>query len=81
MTIDSSNTGDSSPDREDRIQDFLQRHGGPAARERRSDKSTGGLQGWTEVYAADGYTLRCDWEVLGGRKEMKYSELPFERSN
>jgi hypothetical protein len=31
--------------------------------------------GWSEVYAADGYRLRCDWSRMGSREEMKFSEI------
>jgi hypothetical protein len=65
---------DSSPDSRDRIEDFLARHGG-ARGEAKRGQSGGGTQGWTEVYAADGYTLRCDWSRFGSRDEMKYAEI------
>ncbi|MDP8985513.1 MAG: hypothetical protein M3N97_10815 [Pseudomonadota bacterium] len=65
---------DDSPDGEERVGDFLARHGGPGA------PPAAGLinpaQGWSEVYAADGYALRCDWSRTGSREEMNFTELP-----
>jgi hypothetical protein len=66
--------GDASPDSEDRIRDFLARHGG-AGEARKAGKDRSGSRGWYEVYAADGYKLRCDWARTGGREEMKYAEV------
>jgi len=63
-----------SPDEEDRIQDFLARHGGASPRPGEQADTVAGVCGWTEVYAADGYTLRCDWSLVGGRLEMQYVE-------
>ena len=68
-------SGDDSSDSEDRVQDFLSRHGGAAASPPREEAINPGL-GWSEVYAADGYTLRCDWSQVGMKKEMSFSELP-----
>ena len=42
----------------------------------RQGQSEGGLKGWSEVYAGDGYALRCDWSTVGTLEEMKYSEIP-----
>jgi hypothetical protein len=64
-----------SPDHEERIQDFFARHGGAGAHPVRQGQSAGGMQGWSEVYASDGYALRCDWSMVGTREEMKYSEI------
>jgi hypothetical protein len=66
---------DVSPDSQDRIQEFLARHGGPSARPSREEITQSGICGWSEVYAADGYKLRCDWSRMGSRKEMKFSEI------
>jgi len=66
---------DASPDHDDRLVDFFARHGGASARPMRKDQSAGGVQGWSEVYANDGYALRCEWSTFGSREEMKYSEL------
>ena len=64
-----------SSDHDERLRDFFARHGGPAVRPPRTGQSGGGIQGWFEVYASDGYVLRCDWSTSGSRDEMKYSEL------
>jgi hypothetical protein len=71
-----ADTEDVSPDRDERIEDFLMRHGGAGPRDMRRGSGESGLRGWSEVYAADGYTLRCDWSRVGGREEMSFSELP-----
>ena len=68
--------GDISPDGNDRIREFLARHGGPAARKASTGTTVVGLSGWSEVYAADGYTLRCDWSRMGSLQEMKFTENP-----
>ena len=68
--------GDRSSDSSDRIQEFLDRHGGPAVRKGDAGDIVAGISGWSEVYAADGYTLRCDWSRMGGRQEMQFSEHP-----
>lgn len=65
-----------SPDEQDRVQDFLARHGGPSTRPREGAEYEEGASGWTEIYAADGYTLRCDWSRMGSRQEMQYVEKP-----
>jgi hypothetical protein len=64
-----------SPDDEDRLKDFLARHGGAGSQANREGESVGGMQGWSEVYASDGYVLRCEWSSMGSRHEMKYSEI------
>jgi hypothetical protein len=68
--------GDLSSDSNDRIREFLERHGGPGVRKAKVVVDTSGLGGWSEVYAADGYTLRCDWSRMGDRQEMKFTESP-----
>jgi len=72
----SRGTEDASPDSEDRIQDFFARHGGAGTAPSRRDRDASGMGGWSEVYAADGYVLRCDWSRMGSREEMKFSEIP-----
>jgi hypothetical protein len=67
--------GEASPDSEDRIQDFLARHGGAGSTPRREERIPSGDGGWYEVYAADGYRLRCEWSRIGSRAEFKYSEV------
>ena len=64
---------DASPDHEERLRDFFARHGGPG-RPAREEQDSGGLQGWSEVYAQDGHVLRCDWSRMGSREEMSYTE-------
>jgi hypothetical protein len=71
-----THTKDASPDRTERIEDFLARHGGAGSRAPRSGETAPEIQGWSEVYAADGYTLRCEWSRFGSNEEMKYSEIP-----
>jgi hypothetical protein len=73
MTSPLSN--DVSPDHAERIQDFLARHGGQGARAGRAEEIAPDVQGWSEVYAADGYTLRCEWSRFGTHDDMKYSEI------
>jgi hypothetical protein len=66
---------DASPDHDERIKDFFARHGGPGSLAPRKGNSAGGVQGWSEVYAGDGYTLRCDWSSLGSQEKMTYLEV------
>jgi hypothetical protein len=66
---------DASPDHDERLKDFFARHGGPAPRGIRRGQSSGGVQGWSEAFASDGYVLRCDWSTFGTLDEMKYSEI------
>jgi hypothetical protein len=66
---------DRSPDYEDRLKDFLARHGGGGTQSDREGESAKGLQGWSEVFAKDGYALRCEWSTMGSRHEMKYLEI------
>ncbi len=61
-------------DDDSRLNDFLARHGGAAPSGARRGETSGGLAGWSEVYAVDGYVLRCDWVRQGGRTEMRYEE-------
>jgi hypothetical protein len=68
--------GDGSPDSQERIQDFLARHGGCGpGTARRHETAANGLEGWYEIYAADGYCMRCEWSRMGSREELKYSEI------
>jgi hypothetical protein len=64
-----------SSDHDERLEDFFARHGGPGSHAVRRGQSAGGVQGWSEVSANDGYVLRCDWSTFGTREEMKYSEI------
>jgi hypothetical protein len=72
---------DDSSDSEDRIQDFLARHGGASSRPSREEAVDADAQGWSEVYAADGYTLRCDWSRIGSKEELSFSEIPPSGAN
>jgi len=67
---------DTSPDSEDRARDFLARHGGAGSMPPRAETLDSGASGWSEVYAADGHKLRCDWSMLGTKRELKFSEIP-----
>ena len=67
---------DVSSDGDERIRDFLARHGGPGKLATREETGPSGLQGWSEVYAADGHVLRCEWSRVGSREEMSFSERP-----
>jgi hypothetical protein len=63
-------------DGEERIADFFVRHGGPGLiHEREGDKESH-TRGWSEVFAADGYKLRCEWSKAGAKTEMNFSEIP-----
>jgi hypothetical protein len=69
-------TTETSPDRTERINDFLARHGGAGSKAPRAEETAPGVQGWSEVYASDGYILRCEWSRFGSSEDMKYSEIP-----
>jgi hypothetical protein len=76
MQEDAHTTGfQPPPDDEDRRRDFLARHGGPAGVPPRCGETDGGLAGWSETEAADGWILRCDWSRLPGVEEIRYSEI------
>lgn len=64
-----------SLDDDSRIRDFLARHGGTGSMPLRRGESDGGSRGWSEILAADGHVLRCDWSREGGRTEMSYREI------
>ena len=64
-----------SPDREERVHNFLARHGGVSVKPSSTGGDEWGSRGWSEVYAADGHTLRCDWSRSGGLTEMQYIEI------
>lgn len=77
-TVNTMTTNDQdelAPDHDERIRDFFARHGGPGA-EGRKGVAPDGFQGWSEVFAADGYKLQCRWSKLGSRASMQYSEIP-----
>jgi hypothetical protein len=72
--IFTSSGEDVSPDSQERIEDFFSRHGGAGSLPSRRGWNEQGDCGWFEVYAADGYKLRCDWSRFGSREQMKFSE-------
>jgi hypothetical protein len=65
-----------SADHQDRIEDFMKRHGGPAPAASRQERIEAGYRGWSEIYAADGYVLRMEWSRSELRGTMNVSELP-----
>jgi hypothetical protein len=59
-----------------RIVDFLARHGGPARDVEHEADRLAGESGWSEVHAADGYRLRCEWSVFGPEeRQMNFVEI------
>jgi hypothetical protein len=66
----------STSDGEVRVAEFFARHGGPATRREREGDMQQHTRGWSEVYAADGHRLRCEWSRIGGRIEMSFAEIP-----
>jgi hypothetical protein len=70
-----------SPDGSERRKDFWNRHGGPSTRRSEQGQTEPGVKGWSEVYAADGYVLRCDWSKIGCQRELSYMEHPPRRDD
>jgi hypothetical protein len=64
-----------SVDGKDRIADFLNRHGGAAPDAEHEADRVPGTSGWSEVHAADGYRLRCEWSALGSERRMNFVEI------
>jgi hypothetical protein len=62
-------------DFEDRVHDFLHRHGDPAPALRRSESLDRGFRGWTEVTARDGCVLRIEWS----RSALRFTLVATER--
>ncbi len=62
-------------DGEERVRSFLAEHGGAAPQREREGEFDNGLSGWSEVYAADGHILRCDWRFDGTTTHMRFSEM------
>jgi hypothetical protein len=59
-----------------RIVAFLDRHGGPAPDVEHEADRLPGESGWSEVHAADGHRLRCDWSAFSGeQRQMSFSEI------
>jgi hypothetical protein len=75
-TVPDAPPGDITSDSDDRIRDFLARHGGAGARPQRREVDSAGVRGWYEIYAADGYAFRCDWSRMGSREELQFCEKP-----
>jgi hypothetical protein len=76
MSEDAAATGfRPPPDDADRTREFLERHGGAASTALRRGERSGGLEGWFETEAADGWVLRCEWSRLGSVEEIKYTEV------
>jgi hypothetical protein len=67
--------GDVTPDHQDRIDEFLARHGGAGSSPKRAGRNSAGDEGWYEVPAADGYCLRCEWSRIGELEELKFFEV------
>jgi hypothetical protein len=61
-------------DVEDRVQEFLLRHGGSAPVDRQSGAFDHGLRGWTEIRARDGYVLRIEWSKSSLRSTLVATE-------
>jgi hypothetical protein len=64
-----------SSDHHQRIEDFMRRHGGPAA-PITYGRLDGGYRGWAELDAADGFVLRIEWSRDELRATMNIMELP-----
>lgn len=76
MQIRDKLTGLTGLDDEDRIADFFARHGGPGTMREREANRDQDTRGWSEVFAADGYKLRCEWSKSGSKTAMNFSEIP-----
>jgi len=63
-----------SADHQERIDDFMERHGGPASLPRRHGRLDSGYRGWSEIYAADGYVLRTEWSRSELRVTLNVAE-------
>ena len=68
-----------SRDGEDRITDFFARHGGPGRIGEQEGDEELHTRGWSEVYAADGHRLRCEWSRAGDKTLMNFSEISPEK--
>jgi hypothetical protein len=63
-------------DGDERIAEFLARHGGPGLIHKTEGNGQQDTLGWSEVFAADGYKLRCEWSKAGTKTQMNFSEIP-----
>ncbi len=59
----------------ERVRNFLARHSGAALDVEHEGDFNEGTSGWSEVHAADGYRLRCEWSVLGSERRMSFVEI------
>jgi len=64
-----------SVDGKRRVEDFLAQHGGRGARPEAQSEAANASRGWSEIYAADGHVLRCDWTLDGTTTHMRFSEI------
>jgi hypothetical protein len=64
-----------SIDGKERVRDFLTRHGGVAPDAEHEGEQFEGTSGWSEVRAADGYRLRCEWTLRGSERNMSFVEI------
>jgi hypothetical protein len=64
-----------SIDGEERVLAFLARHGGAATDVEHEGTRLEGSCGWSDVHAADGYRLRCEWSELGSERQMSFVEI------
>jgi hypothetical protein len=62
-------------DGKERVTEFLARHGGRGAESEREGDGGDPGEGWSEVYAADGHVLRCDWSSVCGVTHVRFSEM------
>lgn len=67
-----------SVDGTERVLDFLNRHGGAAPDAEHEADRYAGESGWSEVHAADGYRLRCEWSKIGNERHMNLFEISPE---
>jgi hypothetical protein len=66
-------------DGKERIAAFLKRHGGAAPDVEHEADRLAGESGWSEVHAADGHRLRCEWSVFGSEeRQMSFVEIAPE---
>jgi hypothetical protein len=64
-----------SRDGECRITEFFARHGGPGRIGEQEGDEELHTRGWSEVYAADGHRLRCEWSRTGDKTLMNFAEI------
>jgi hypothetical protein len=52
------------------------RHGGPGVIHEMEGNGEQHTLGWSEVFAADGHKLRCEWSKAGTKTDMTFLEIP-----